>query len=204
MSCIRDFSWNLYKKPSFIIHFSSVFETVLSYSHEMRYAIVLCYDYRYEHVNSFSTRCAFMHTQPTTSVWQDENLCAWESPWLYPKMGPWAHLLIGQFKWKRLDYWLNYYNRWKALLLTNRLTSIVDIVCISDFWDIWGWNHMTNYLWFASAIDLVGLHLHVLGAVVRKGKLHYFVPQFYFLIWFIPILTEWKWKHYSNFCFDSA
>ena len=137
----------------------------------------------------------------THSVW---DLRAWESPWLYPKMGPWAHLLIGQFKWKWLDYWLNYYNRWKALLLTNRLTSIVDIVCISDFWDIWGWNHMTNDLWFSSAIDLVGLHLHVLGAVVRKGKLHYFVPQFYFLIWFIPILTEWKWKHYSNFCFDSA
>ena len=56
----------------------------------------------------------------------------------------WAHLLIGQFKRKPLNYWLNYYNRWKALLLTNRLMSIVNIVCISSFWDIWGWNHMTE------------------------------------------------------------
>ena len=123
-----------------------------------------------------------MCTQPTTSVWRDENLRAWEPPWLYPEMRPWAHLLIGQFKRKRLDYWLNYYNRWKALLLTNRLTSIVDIVCTSDFWDVWGWNHMTDDSWFTSAIDLVGLHMHVLGAVVRKGKLHYCLPQFYFLI----------------------
>ena len=38
----------------------------------------------------------------------------------------WAHLLIGQFKRKLLNYWLNYDNRWKALLLMNRLTSIVN------------------------------------------------------------------------------
>ena len=99
-------------------------------------------------------------------------------------MCPWAYLLIGQFKRKQFEYWLNYYNRWKALLLTNQLTSVVDIVCISSFWDIWSWNHMIDDSWFASAINLVGLHMHLLSAVVRKGKLHYFVPQFYFLIWY--------------------
>ena len=49
------------------------------------------------------------------------------------EMRPSAHLLIGQFKRKRLDCWLNHYNRWKALLLTNRLMSTVDIVCASSF-----------------------------------------------------------------------
>ena len=120
--------------------------------------------------NSFSMRCTFMRTQPTTSIWRDENLCAWESPWLYPEMHPWAQLLIGQFKRKRLDYWLNYYNRWKALLLINRLTSIVDIVCTSSFWDIWGWNHMTDDSWFASAINLVGLHMHRAWCSSQEGK----------------------------------
>ena len=43
---------------------------------------------------------------------------------------------------------------------------------------------MMDDSWFASAIDLVGLHKHVLGAVVRKGKMHYFVPQSYFLTWY--------------------
>ena len=46
-SCIRDFLGNPKKKPSFIIHFSSVSKTVLSYDYEVRYAIVLHYEYRF-------------------------------------------------------------------------------------------------------------------------------------------------------------
>ena len=141
-------------------------------------------------VNSFGTRCMLMRMQPTTSVWWDEKFHAWESPWLCPEMCPWVHLLTGQLKRKPLDYWLKYYDRLKALLLTNRLTSIVDIVCTLSFWDIWDWNHMMDDLWFASTIrELVGLHLHVLGAAVRIEKLHYFISflllaQFYFVIWY--------------------
>ena len=95
--------------------------------------------------NSFSTRCTFMCTQPTTSVWRDENVRVWEPPSLYAEMRPWVHLLIGQFERKRFYYWLNCYNRWKALLLMNRLTSIVDIVCTSSFWDIWHIRHQFVY-----------------------------------------------------------
>ena len=51
---------------------------------------------------------------------------------------------------------------------------------------------MTDDSWFASTMDLVGLHLHVLGAadhIGRMEKLHYFISflplaQFYMVMWY--------------------